>query len=501
MSRYRVVRWLFPRLLAVVYAITFASWAWQWQGLFGEAGLLPVREWSENLRSLEAERGVSLWTAYPSLLRWTALDGRLLCWIGLGLALLIFAGRLQGPLLLALWVVHLSILTAAEPFSGFQWDALLLEAGLLAVFLAPWRSGLRPAAAADPPWPAVWLLHWLLFRLMFLSGLVKVAGGDRSWLDLTALTFHYETQPLPNAVAWFIHQLPRDFHRIGCAGMHFIELALPFAIFVGRRGRQAAAGGFLLLMGLVCLTGNYTYFNLLTAALALTLLDDTCWPARLRTRLGLVDNPPPPRWCRSQWPALSFALPCLLLTLAAADQSLAARLPGNSRWLPVPLHTAADRLASLRSFNAYGLFQSMTRERRELILEVSDDGALWLPVEFRWKPGDPARAPGFIAPHQPRLDWQMWFAALYPGYNTTRGDHPGAPLAWYGRLVRRLTEPSAPVWDLLGPPPLPPENIRHVRTQLYRYRFSTPEQRRTTGVWWTRERLGPWSPVFSAPPR
>src|SRR5690606_24269150 len=149
---------------------------------------------------------------------------------------------------------------------GFQWDALLLEAGLLAIFLAPWRLTRQPAN--DPPWPAVLLLHWLLFRLMFLSGLVKVAGGDRSWLDLTALTFHYETQPLPNAVAWVIHQLPRDFLRIGCAGMHFFEQARPFAIFVGRRGRQAAAGGVLLLMGLVCLTGNYTYFNLLTAALA-----------------------------------------------------------------------------------------------------------------------------------------------------------------------------------------------------------------------------------------
>jgi uncharacterized membrane protein YphA (DoxX/SURF4 family) len=497
MSRYRIVRWLFPRLLAAVYAITFVSWAWQWLGLFGENGLLPVREWAENLRTLEAEQGLPLWA--PSLLRWTAIDGQLLCWLGFSLALLVFCGRLQGPLLLALWVVHLSIVTAAEPFSGFQWDALLLEAGLLAVFLAPWRFRQQPAD--DPPWPAVWLLHWLLFRLMFLSGLVKIAGGDRSWIDLTALTFHYETQPLPNAVAWFVHHLPRSLHLAGCALMHAIELALPFAIFCGRRGRLAAATGFILLMALVFLTGNYTYFNLLTAALSLTLLDDSCWPARLRAWLGLGENPPPPRWHRRQWPSLAFALPCLLLTLTATDQALAARLPAYHRCLPEWLHTTATPSAGLRSFNAYGLFQSMTRERLELVLEVSDDGALWLPVEFRWKPGDPERAPGFVAPHQPRLDWQMWFAALYPGYHPTRDNRLDSPLAWFGRLARRLLESSAPVWDLLGPPPLPPENIRHVRAQLYRYRFSTPEQRRTTGAWWTRERLGPWSPIFSAPPR
>lgn len=503
LGRFRVARWLFPRLLALVYACAFASWAVQWEGLLGAEGILPVPQLVENIHAYEAREQTSLWLEYPTVLRWRSDDAfaLLLCWGCCGLALLVMAGLWQGPLLLVLWAAYLSLAAVGEIFMGYQWDALLLEAGLLGVFLAPWR--LRPGrllrAPGEPPWMAVLLLHWLVFRLMFLSGFVKLAGGDRTWWECTALLYHYETQPLPNALSWFAHHLPRWLHAASCAVMHGIEVGLPFAIFLGRWGRRAAAGGFVLLMALIFATGNYNFFNLLTAALALCLVDDAGWPRRVRAWLRLDEAAPPvpARWHWRQWPALAFAPVCLVLTLAAADAFLAGRVPWYARVLPGWAHQFSGGAQSLRSFNAYGLFQAMTTERPEIIVEVSDDGALWLPLEFKWKPGRQDRAPGFAAPHQPRLDWQMWFAALSPRFDPRRDGQPGSPLYWYGRFVTCLLEKKPAVWALVEPPPLPVEDIRHVRAKLYRYRFSSPAHRRETGEWWVREYAGMWAPAFS----
>jgi lipase maturation factor 1 len=204
-------------------------------------------------------------------------------------SVLVIVGVWQGPLLLALWFGYLSMAVTGDVFMGFQWDALLLEAGLLGIFIAPWQLWASPqnATARDAPRVAIWLLHWLLFRLMFLSGLVKLAGGDATWQNLTALLHHYETQPLPNPLSWYFHHQPRWLHVTGCAIMFFIEIALPFAIFTGRIGRCLAAAGFTLLMALVFLSGNYNFFNLLTLVLSLTLLDDRSWPRWIRQRATL----------------------------------------------------------------------------------------------------------------------------------------------------------------------------------------------------------------------
>jgi hypothetical protein len=269
---YRVVRWLFPRLLALCYLIAFGSWLVQCDGLVGEQGIVPAKQLMENVHAYELREHTSLFWDYPGVFYWRCDDAMLhaVCWAGVGLAMLAMAGLFQGPLLLLLWFGYLSLMVTGDVFMGFQWDALLLEAGLLSLFLAPWRwwAGRVGVARPDAPAAAVFLLHWLLFRLMFLSGYVKIGGGDKTWADLTALMVHFETQPLPTPLSWWAHQMPKLLQQFNCAVMYGIELGLPFAIFMGRWGRLAACLGFSLLMGLVALTGNYTFFNLLTIFLA-----------------------------------------------------------------------------------------------------------------------------------------------------------------------------------------------------------------------------------------
>jgi len=499
-GRYHVIRWLFPRLLAGIYLIAFISWGVQYDGLVGEDGILPAKNLLENLHAFEAREHKSLFWQFPSVFHWHYSDAFAHgCLIACALlCVLVMAGVAQGPLLALLWLGYLSFATTGDIFMGYQWDALLLEAGFLALFIAPWRLWAF-RGLSEPPRGSVFLLHWLLFRLMFLSGYVKIAGGDLPWEDMTALLYHYETQPLPNAFSWFAHQWPRWFHVVCCWIMYGIELGLPFAIFLGRWGRLPAALGFLGLMAAIFATGNYNFFNLLTAALALTLLDDRWWPQAVRRWLRIDAAAPrvsPKRW--TQWPALLAVLPILLLTLLAADSFLAARIRGFKAVLPTALHEKFDKpIAWSRSFNAYGLFQDMTEERPEIILEVSDDGAFFLPLDFKYKPGDMKLAPSFIAPHQPRLDWQMWFAALYPGFDPQRDAHPASPMHWFGQFCAALLQHKQPVWDLLAPPPFPIEKITHIRAKLYRYHFTSPDVRQISGKWWEAELVGKFSGTMS----
>lgn len=496
-GRYTVVRWLFPRLLALIYLIAFWSWGAQYDGLVGENGILPVKDFLETVQAFEEREQKTLFWQLPSVFHWHYSDAfahgcLIACCL---MAVLVIAGVAQGPLLALLWLGYLSFATTGGIFMGYQWDALLLEAGLLTVFLAPWRlwAGRNPG---EPPRGSVFLLHWLTFRLMFLSGYVKIAGGDLPWENMTALLYHYETQPLPNGLSWFAHHAPRWAHVAGCWIMYGIELGLPFAIFMGRWGRLLAATGFITLMVMISATGNYNFFDLLTGALAVTLLDDRWWPGRLRRALRIDPEAPRPAWRRwTQWPALAAVVPVLLVTLLAADSFIAGRIREQSLKLPLALHEALDEpVFHTRSFNAYGLFQDMTEERPEIVIEVSDDGALFLPLEFKYKPGDPKEAPRFVAPHQLRLDWQMWFAALYPNYVPQRDANPASPLHWFHRFLGGLLEHKKEVWDLVKQPPFPIEKIISVRTLRYRYHFTTPEERRLSGEWWRREWMGNFGP-------
>jgi len=315
---------------------------------------------------------------------------------------------------------------------------------------------------------------------MFSSGFVKLASGDPAWRNLTALTFHYWTQPLPPWTAWFVSHLPVSFHRLSCLVMFAVELGAPFLIVAPRRLRLFACAAMAGLQVIIAVTGNYAFFNMLTLALCVLLLDDAAFPAKIRERAARD-----PRAARGRWPRWILA-PVLALVLLVSAVLFAGTLRWRVPW-PAPLVSLARAAIPFESVGTYGLFMVMTTSRPEIIIEGSDDGASWLAYEFRWKPGDVTRKPRFVAPHQPRLDWQMWFAAL--------GTYEENP--WLVNFLVRLLQGAPEVERLLRRNPFPNQPPRYVRAVLYEYRFTDAAARRATGAWWQRQEKGLYSPVLS----
>jgi len=446
-------RWLFLRLLGIVYLIAFVSLAVQITGLVGEHGLLPAA----SDRSL--------------LLR---------AWGGAAVSLLLVAGVVPVASAAALWALYLSLTIAGDEFLRFQWDGLLLETGLLAILYAPLAWFSRLTTDPEPPAAVRWVLWFLAFKLTFLSGVTKILSGDPAWAAWTALTFHYETQPIPAWTSWYMHQLPASVHFWSAAAMFVVEVAVPWLIFAPPRFvrvRAVAAAIMIALQLGIAATGNYGFFNLLTTVLYLALLDD-----RVLTWRQAPDGARPgPFNGAAIWNLLAsggallvacFSVMTLFreIDLTRGQPSVVSRL-WSSR--------ALGAVAPLGSINGYGLFRVMTTERPEIVVEVSADGTSWKEWEFRWKAGDLTRRPPFVEPHMPRLDWQMWFAALDP-----RGAQP-----WLAALIQRLLDSDEAVTRLLGPNPLG-SRPQCVKLVYYQYRFTSRAERAATGAWWKRDRQG-----------
>jgi hypothetical protein len=319
---------------------------------------------------------------------------------------------------------------------------------------------------------------------MALSGAVKLSSGDPSWLGLDALDYHYWTQPLPHRISHFVHWLPEWTRAVSVAVMFAIELGVPLLIFGTRSMRLAAAGATAALMGLIFATGNYGFFNLLTLVLCAPLVDDRAWRALLRRKEPLVTAAPVRESAR--WRRASRAL-FALLVVALTSASAAYRL-GAGRFVPAPLGWLHERASALQSFNAYGLFSVMTKERPEIVVEGSRDGVEWRVYRFEHKPLELERAPTFAGLHMPRLDWQMWFAALETG-------GPRRP-RWYADFLRRLLEGSPEVLELLREDPFAANPPRFLRSTVYRYRFSTPAER-ARGTWWRRSDPAEYFPTVT----
>ncbi len=478
-STYILTRWIFLRLLGLVYVIAFLSIFVQLSGLFGSNGIAPIHEYLDLIFRHFSSGSYAL---APTIfwLNSSDLVLRLTCGSGVALALLLILD--VAPLFCAvgLWGLYLSFVVAGQDFLSFQWDSLLLETGFLAIFLSPARFLPRRSISGSPPIAMVWLMRWLLFRLIFESGCVKLLSRDPSWRNLTALNFHYQTQPLPTWIGYYAHQLPSWFQKFSAVSMFGIELSIPFLIFLPRNPRILAFFAFLLLQTLIGLTGNYCFFNILTMCIALFLLDDQFFMDWL-PQLKFPKSIPSPLTKTRKY---SFAaLAAVVLTVSGAK--FLGMFNGNV--YQTPLKYAVALAEPFRSINNYGLFAVMTTTRPEIIIEGSNDGKTWMAYEFKWKPGDLTTRPKFAQPHQPRLDWQMWFAAL--------SDYRSNP--WLISFMARLLEGKKEVLGLLKDNPFPENPPRYVRAVVYEYRFTDLKTKRETGAWWTRESKGIYCPVLS----
>ncbi len=438
---FRITESVFLRLLGFVYLAAFGSLWPQMAGLIGANGVSPA---ASTLAAMHADYG---WRAYlyvPSVFWLFQSDAALqwICALGCVAALLMMMGVVVRSAALGAYVLYLSLVTIGQPFTSFQWDALLLEAGFLAVFAG---SALLPLA-----------YRFLLFRLMFESGLVKLTSGDVNWRNLHALRYHFFTQPLPTPLAYYFDQAPGWLLDGLTLSTLVLELIVPFFLFAyPKRVRQTAASLLVILQLFIALTGNFAFFNMLTMALCVWALDDECfgrWPK--------WSLPPVARFPKTLNVAVGAVITLSLLEVFAL---------------------APPFLESFEIVNPYGLFAVMTTTRMELVIEGSNDDVHWVPYEFPFKPGPVTRPLPVIAPYQPRLDWQMWFAALgQPESNV-----------WTRTLVFRLLAGQKEVLSLLEPTPFakPP---RSIRIQAYSYSFTDEGERKRDGAIWRRKLLGIW---------
>jgi hypothetical protein len=428
----------FLRALGLIYLVAFVSFGVQAPGLLGSRGILPF---SVYLHAASEALGTAAYWNVPTVLWLLPTDeGLRAIWLtGCLLAAIAICGRWQRTALAGCFVLWLSLCSIGQDFYSFQWDILLTEAGFLAIFAGTARI-------------QIWLFRWLLFRLMFFSGAVKLLSHDLTWRGLGALNFHYYTQPLPTPLAWYMQQLPAWFQKASVGVVFLAELLVPFLFFAPRRIRRVAGWLTIGFQVAILLTGNYTFFNWLTIALCMWLFVEPDGERRV-----------------------SRGQRAVTITVAGLVGVLSSLLFLQLFSVPLPPGgVAALQLADpLRIVNSYGLFAMMTTTRPEIIVEGSNDGVHWLPYEFPYKPGDINRHPPIVAPYQPRLDWQMWFAAL--------GSYQGN--RWFVTFVQRLLEGEPSVLRLLSRNPFPGAPPRFVQARTYLYRFSHFGDR----AWWTRE--------------
>ncbi|MER6910250.1 lipase maturation factor family protein [Streptomyces sp. NPDC000594] len=448
---YWLSRLVFQRTLAAVYVVAFLSAALQFRALIGERGMLPVPAFVRRVP----------FRAAPGLFHWRYSD-RLFAgcaWTGVVLSAALVAGAADRvPLAVAmawwavLWALYLSIVNVGQTWYAFGWESLLLETGFLAVFLGNERTA--------PPVLILFLLRWTLFRVELGAGLIKLRG-DPCWRDLTCLYYHHETQPMPSPLSWFFHRLPRPLHRVETAASHVTQLVLPFLLFTPQPLATVAAGAIVVTQLWLVLSGNFAWLNWLTIALALSAVDGS-----------LIATPPaapagPPLWYAVLVCVVTAAL--LVLGYRPARNLFSRRQAMNRTYDPLHL------------VNAYGAFGTVGRVRQEVVIEGTDEaephpGTVWREYGFKGKPTDVRRLPRQFAPYHLRLDWLMWFAALSPAYARD----------WFGPFVERLLAGDRDTLRLLGRNPFPDAPPVHIRARLYRYRFTTWRELRTTGAFWHR---------------
>jgi hypothetical protein len=523
-----VPRWIFLRALGLIYFSAFLSLIFQIHGLIGPAGILPAGEY---LRAVTESAGQGRFWNAPTLF-WVSTSSHMLmtvCWIGIAASALVVLNVWPRGALFVCFLSFLSFVSAAGEFSGYQSDGMLLEAGFIALFLAP--PGLRPGSgAAHPPIRAsVFLLQWEWFRIYFESGVAKIASGDPEWRHFTAMDEYYQNGPLPTWIGWYVQHFPHWFHAATAFGTLALELVLVWMLFLPRRWRIVC---FFIVtpwqIGII-LTANYTFLNYLVLALGFLLLDDRFliqfvrepWRVRVRSHIAAVEPADRERGAFDSQSILVTGGPTTAVVSdtpqGSADPKHAVRWSGALRrqlasiqlsltavmfawlfyasstlllwmlWPGAPLPSSpVVALEPFRIADRYGLFARMTRGRYEIEFQGSQDGRTWVAYPFRYKPQDPGKAPGIYAPYQPRFDWNLWFASL--------GEWRSNPIV--PRTEERLLAGSADVVALFASNPFPQEPPSQVRAVIWQYWFSTPDEKRAHGIWWSRQFLGLYAPTL-----
>jgi hypothetical protein len=464
-GNYWYSRWLFERALALLYAVAFLVALNQFVPLLGEHGLLPVPRF---VRQVPFRIAPSLFYLAP-----TDTAFRAAAWLGLVLSVVALLGLASRARSLAaagvwalLWLLYLSFVNVGQTFYAFGWETLLLETGFLAIFL----GGRTSRDAIVYPW----LLRWVLFRVMFGAGLIKWRG-DPCWRDLTCLDVYFETQPIPNPLTWYFHWLPGSVHHAGVVLNHLVELGLPFLLFAPQPVAGIAGLVTIAFQLVLIASGNLSWLNWLTIALAIPTVPDR-WLRWLPVARPSLNRP------TGAGRAVRYALltAVTVLSIAPVVNMLSPAQVMNTSYDPLHL------------VNTYGAFGSITRVRHEIVVEGTDaavlsDATTWRAYEFKGKPGDPFRMPAQIAPYHLRLDWLMWFAAM-----SEPAEHE-----WFAPLLEKLLRSDPATLGLLATNPFPGRPPRYVRAEYYTYRLTAPAERRATGRWWHRERLGVYYPAVS----
>lgn len=456
-ATYIVSQWIFLKLLGFSFLAAFWSLYIQIEGLYGDQGIIPM---GEIFKGIKRSKRYTHFYYTPSIF-WFSTSNRMLRWAALaGIigSLLVLAGIAVPLVLFILSFLYLSFVSVCIYFLSFQWDILLIEVGFAGFIFS----------LQTPPLPiAVFLMWMILFRFMFSSGIVKFLLGSQEWRNLSAMEYHYETQPLPNRVAYHFHHQPKGIAQLSTVVVFLFEIVLPFFIFTTPEIRFVIFILFVLFQCLIILTGNYAFFNLLTIALCFTLADDSYFPWAKSYLTSTISQP---------GLGLSFFVSMAAIFLIVLNFFQLVDL-----FRPLPSVQRALRLISpFHLVNRYGLFSYMTTRRYEIIVEGSNDGEHWKAYEFKWKPGDLKIPPRQVAPHQPRLDWQMWFAAL-----SNARQNP-----WFTRFIYRLLEGSPTVLKLLKINPFPDAPPKYVRALIYDYHFTSNQKRKETGEWWQSKYLG-----------
>jgi hypothetical protein len=467
---YEFTRFLFQRALAFIYFVAFAIVVQQFQGLCGSRGLLPVKAFTERVDFKSAPSIFSFWNSDGVL--------RFFAWFGFGLSFLALIGLsdffstwISVAVWISLWLVYLSFVNVGQTFYGFGWEILLLESGFLAIFLGP--------VGTSAPVIVIWLLRWLLFRVMFGAGMIKIRG-DPCWRDLTCLIYHYETQPMPNPLSRTFHHWPAWVHKAGVAFNHFVELIAPFFYFGPGPARIFAGLATIFFQMILIFSGNLSWLNCITIVIAIACFDDAFFIS-LFQHLSISGD-----WLLRLTATASSGVPePVIYVLAVLVLLLSLRPVLNLISKGQIMNTSFD---PLHLVNTYGAFGSIGREREELIIEGTsaatiDETTLWRAYEFKGKPGDPMRRPPQVTPYHYKLDWQMWFAPMTPYYYNP----------WLLSLIGHLLQGEPSVLRLLRDVPFKEHPPRFIRVRRYLYRFTARGEK----GWWKRTLIGEYLPPLS----